>query len=388
MAVVGQGYVGLPLALAAAESGFEVVGIDIDTEKVNSLNAGKSPVGDITDGFLSAHLGSYHATNEFSEASGAEIVILCLPTPLDELRNPDHSFVMEGANAVAPYLSEQALVINESTVAPGFTRENLAPIFKKNDVAYSPERIDPGNQTWNIKNTPKLVSGLSEVASSRAVDFYSSFISSVTSYSSVEVVETAKLLENSFRLVNISLINEIAQFCDAMGVNIQEVISAAATKPYGYMPFYPSAGAGGHCIPVDPNFLTLKAREMGTPTRLIELANELNMERPSYFVGVAKKILGSLSGKRIIVIGIAYKPNVADTRDTPADKLISLLRNMGAVVVWHDPIVKNWRGEVSVTLDSKFDLAILLNPHSLFNLQSIEAAAIINVRGGDDNDDL
>ena len=381
VAVIGQGYVGLPLALAAAEAGYEVVGIDTDATRVAGLNSGKSPIGDIADAYLAAQ-SSYRASGDFADAAGADVVILCLPTPLDADRNPDNSLLLAGASAVASYVSGSALVINESTVSPGYTRDVLGPIFSGRDLAYSPERIDPANKKWNVKNTPKLVAGLSESASERAVSFYSKFVSSVSSYSSVEVVETAKLLENSFRLVNISFINEIAEFCAAMKIDVREVIAAASTKPYGFMPFYPSAGVGGHCIPVDPTYLAAKAREIGASTRFIDLANEVNLSRPSYFVGVAAGILGSLSGKKIVVVGVAYKPDVADVRETPAESLISLLRSAGADVVWHDHVVGQWRGEASAALSAGYDLAVLVNPHTGTDLDALGSIPIIDTRGG------
>jgi len=380
VAVIGQGYVGLPLALAAAEFGYEVVGIDTDVAKVAMLAAGRSPIGDISDAYLAAQ-SSYRASTDFADTAGADVVVLCLPTPLDESRNPDNSILLAGARAAAEFVGDGALVINESTVSPGFTRDVLAGVFAGRDLAYSPERIDPANQKWNVKNTPKLVAGLSESASARANDFYSKFVASVSSYSSIEVVETAKLLENSFRLVNISFINEVAQFCSAMGIDVREVIAAASTKPYGFMPFYPSAGVGGHCIPVDPTYLTAKAREIGAPTTFIDLANEVNLARPSYFVGVAAGKLGTLVGKKIIIVGVAYKPDVADVRETPASALIDLLRVAGADVAWHDDLVGSWNGESSVALGAGYDLAILVNPHTGTDLSALGGIPMIDTRG-------
>ena len=380
--VVGQGYVGLPLALAAAEAGYHVVGIDTDLERVALLALGRSPIGDISDSYLAAQSLFYRVSSDFGDAAGADVVILCLPTPLDASRNPDHSLLLAGAKALSSKLAAGALVINESTVSPGFTRDVLGPIFAGHDLAYSPERIDPANKNWNVKNTPKLVSGLSDSARSRAVDFYSKFVSAVSTYSSVEVVETAKLLENSFRLVNISFINEIAEFCDKMKIDVREVIAAASTKPYGFMPFLPSAGVGGHCIPVDPHYLVAKAREIGASTRFIDLANQVNLERPSYFVGKAAGILGTLSGKKIVVIGVAYKPDVADVRETPAEALISLLRSAGADVVWHDHVVGQWKGEASAALGAGYDLAVLVNPHSETDLDALGSVPVIDTRGG------
>lgn len=380
--VVGQGYVGLPLSLAASEAEYEVIGFDTDADRVSGLNKGRSPIGDISDDYLAAQSSYYRASDDLKDLATADVVVFCLPTPLDQLREPDHSILLAGAQAVATVIKPEALIINESTVSPGFTRDLLAPLFPGNDVAYSPERIDPANPKWNVKNTPKLVAGLNENARVRSIDFYSKFISTVNSFTSVEVVETAKLLENSFRLINISFINEIADFCSKMKIDVREVISAASTKPYGFMPFFPSSGVGGHCIPVDPSYLVAKAREVGASTRFIDLANEVNLARPSFFVGVATGILGSLASKRIVVIGIAYKPDVADVRETPAEALISLLRNAGAEVVWHDHLVGEWKGEASVALSADYDLAILVNPHTVVDLDLLGSTPILNTRGG------
>jgi len=250
------------------------------------------------------------------------------------------------------------------------------------DLAYSPERIDPANKTWNITNTPKLVAGLTEAAAQRAVAFYQSFVESVTLGSSLEVIETAKLLENSFRLVNISFINEIAQFCAVMKIDVREVIAASATKPYGFMPFFPSAGIGGHCIPVDPKYLSYKATEMGVPSRFIDLAHEINVSLPAFFLGVATGMLGNLKEKKILVVGLAYKPDVSDTRESPAKALITSLRQAGATVTWHDDLVKEWNNENSTPITDSHDLAILVNPHSHCDLSLLGSVLTLNTRGG------
>jgi UDP-N-acetyl-D-glucosamine dehydrogenase len=250
------------------------------------------------------------------------------------------------------------------------------------ELAYSPERIDPANKQWTVTNTPKLVAGLTPAATELAVAFYKTFVDSVTVGSSPEVIETAKLLENSFRLVNISFVNEIAQFCAAMGIDVREVVDAAATKPYGFMPFYPGAGVGGHCIPVDPSYLVAKAQEMGVPTRFIDLANDLNQSLATYFTGVATGILGKIEGKKIVVVGVAYKPEVADVRETPAEGLIKELRSKGADVKWHDDLIQEWNGEKSVALSADFDLAILANPHSNTDLKALGSTRVLNTRGG------
>ena len=387
VAIVGQGYVGLPLAIAAANVGHHVVGIDTNPKQIALLLRGLSPIGDISDSDISAVIASehYRATDNFQSVSTAEIVIICVPTPLDSAYNPDLSFLESALKSIAPHLTTDSLVIIESTVAPGTTRNLVAELLTKSgkpfDLAYSPERIDPANSTWNVTNTPKLVAGLSEQATMRAVSFYRSFVETVTTGSSLEVIETAKLLENSFRLVNISFINEVAQFCAALKIDVREVVDSAATKPYGFMPFYPSAGVGGHCIPVDPKYLSSKADEIGVPSRFIDLAHEINLSLPSYFAGVATGMLGSLKDKKILVVGIAYKPDVADSRETPAAGIITALRTAGAVVSWHDDFVNEWKNETSAPLTDTYDLAILVNPHTHCDLTLLATTPVLNTRG-------
>jgi UDP-N-acetyl-D-glucosamine dehydrogenase len=249
------------------------------------------------------------------------------------------------------------------------------------DLAYSPERIDPLNLTWNISNTPKLVSGATTKSLRRAVEFYSDFINVVVPVQSVKVAETAKLLENSFRLVNISFINEIAVFCQKFGIEVNDVIQAASTKPYGFMPFYPGLGVGGHCIPVDPVYLSEKAKELDVPMRMIDTAQQINKKRPQYFVEQSIEKIGDLTDKRILVLGLAYKPNVSDTRETPTKPLINGLREQGAIVAWHDDLVGEWNGEKSVDLGTNYDLAILATPHDYFDLSKLGNVPILNTRG-------
>jgi UDP-N-acetyl-D-glucosamine dehydrogenase len=247
-------------------------------------------------------------------------------------------------------------------------------------LAFSPERIDPMNTNWNVKNTPKLVAGLTPEAATKAKEFYSKFIDQVDVCDSLEVAETAKLLENSFRLVNISFINEVAMFCQKIGIDINDVIKAASTKPYGFMPFYPSVGVGGHCIPVDPLYLVEAANKVSAPTRFIQLADEINLGMPTYFVDRASKILDGLQDKKILVIGVSYKPNVADVRETPVQALIAGLREQGAKVSWHDNLVQSWNGEASVDLSDSYDLAILATPHSYLDLKKLGKLQILNTR--------
>ena len=388
IAIVGQGYVGLPLAIAAAVAGHNVVGIDTNPNQIALLTKGISPIGDISDADVSTAISTkhYQATDSFQSITTAEIVIVCVPTPLDDSYNPDLSFLESALKSITPHLAPNSLVIIESTVAPGTTRTFVADLLNTAgiafDLAYSPERIDPANTTWNVTNTPKLVAGLTEAATQRASAFYQTFVETVTAVSSLEVIETANLLENSFRLVNISFINEVAQFCAALKIDVREVIDAAATKPYGFMPFYPGAGVGGHCIPVDPKYLSSKAEEIGVPSRFIDLAHEINLSLPSYFAGVATGILGTLKEKKILIVGVAYKPDVADSRETPADGIITVLRTAGAHVSWHDDLVQEWKNQTSTPLDDSFDLAILINPHSHCDLTLLGQTPVLNTRGG------
>ena len=388
ISIVGQGYVGLPLAIAASSVGHNVTGIDVNPVLIEKLQSGLSPIGDLSDHEIAQALASnnYTATSSFNSVAQSEIVIICVPTPLNDSRAPDYQFVLNATASIAVHLQPGTLVINESTVSPGDTRKLVGKALDKSGViyelAYSPERIDPANKRWTITNTPKLVAGLSPAGTQRAVEFYKTFVDSVTVGSSPEVIETAKLLENSFRLVNISFVNEIAQFCEAMGIDVREVVDAAATKPYGFMPFYPGAGVGGHCIPVDPSYLVSKAQELGVPTRFIDLANDLNRSLATYFTGVATGILGELTGKTIVVVGVAYKPDVADIRETPAEGLIKELRIKGADVKWHDDLIQEWNGEKSVPLSADFDLAILVNPHSNTDLDVLGSTRVLNTRGG------
>ena len=388
VSVIGQGYVGLPLALALVNSGYDVSGIDLDQKLVDKISNGSSPIIDITDQEVSSIVssGNYSVTNNFDSVLSSGIVIICVPTPLNEEHKPDLAFLVSATNSISKNLQKGTLVINESTVSPGTTRGLIKQTLDKAgvdyDLAYSPERIDPANKKWKVTNTPKLVAGLTPAASERAAAFYETFVEKVTIGSSPEVIETAKLLENSFRLINISFINEIAQFCAALKIDVREVVDAAATKPYGFMPFYPSAGVGGHCIPVDPSYLVAKAEELGAPTRFIDLANDVNRSLASYFTGIAAGILGGLQNKKILVVGIAYKPEVSDVRETPAAGLISELRSKGADVAWHDDLVKEWNGEKSALLSPNYDLVVLANPHSDTDLSVLASAKVLNTRGG------
>jgi UDP-N-acetyl-D-glucosamine dehydrogenase len=391
VAVIGLGYVGLPLAVAAAQSDYIINGIDINEKKVAELISGTSIIEDIANTDISNLINEKRlkVSSDFSMISESDVILICVPTPLTQNHKPDLSIVTNAARSVAKYLSKESLVILESTVEPGTTRNILVPLLEDGSglqrsefhVAFSPERIDPANKQWGVRNTPKLVAGLTIEACEKAIKFYGKFVDEVTKCDSLEVAETAKLLENSFRLVNISFINELSIFCQKLGIDVNDVIKAAATKPYGFMPFYPSIGVGGHCIPVDPLYLSNKARELGAPTRFIDLADQINQEMPGYFVGRAEEKLGGLKDKRVLVLGVAYKPNVADVRETPVTALISGLKSKGAQVSWHDDLVKEWNDEKSVELKTGFDLAIIATPHTYMDLTKLGDTPIIYTRG-------
>ena len=389
--IVGQGYVGLPLALAAVDAGHNVVGLDIDTRKTDLISRGKSPIEDVLDEDISGALATnrYRLNSAINFDGSTEVICVCVPTPLNQEHKPDLTILEAAVSAVSQSLKAGMLVIIESTIQPGTTREVILPLLEKGSglardqffLAYSPERIDPLNKKWNVKNTPKLVSGLTHESAKKAQSFYNTFIENTVISSSLEIAETAKLLENTFRFINISFINEVAMFCNQIGIDIKEVIAAASTKPYGFMPFYPSIGVGGHCIPVDPIYLSSKATEIGSTISFIDLADKINRGIPQYLVARAGKITNGLEGKKIIVIGVSYKPNVADTRETPVESLITGLQERGAVVFWNDDLVKEWKGERSTQLSQKFDLAIIATPHDYLDLSVLGAVPILDTRG-------
>jgi UDP-N-acetyl-D-glucosamine dehydrogenase len=391
VAVVGQGYVGLPIALAAAKNGYFVFGVDTNISKIENLANGISHIEgvDSTDLMILVSNKSYTPTTDFSKICDVDIILICVPTPLDSNSNPDLSFLLAATKSVGKNLSKGALVVIESTVATGTTREILTPILERESrlhrddffVSFSPERIDPLNEIWNVRNTPKVVAGLTDKACDMAINFYDKFIDKTIRCESLEVAETSKLLENSFRLINISFINEMALFCNKFGIEINHVIAAAATKPYGFLPFYPSIGIGGHCIPVDPIYLAEKAREIGASSDFIDLASRINKRMPAFFVKRAADLLGDLKGKKILVIGVSYKPNVADTRETPVEALLLQLRKYEARVFWHDNLVQEWNNEQSVPISDDYDLVILATPHDYLDLTQVGRTPILNTRG-------
>jgi UDP-N-acetyl-D-glucosamine dehydrogenase len=388
--IIGLGYVGLPLAIEVAKKGNSVIGIDIDESKIKLLNSGKTSIEDINIGDLKTLIedGRLAVTSDYSKVGLCDILLVCVPTPLSNARVPDLEPLLGAIRSLAAYLTPKTLVIIESTVATGTTRNTVLPLLEELvnfpvteiDVAYSPERVDPSNKVWSLQNTPKIVSGITQTSKIRAIAFYSSFINEVIECESVEIAETAKLLENSFRFINISFINEFGIFCNALGIDINKVVKAAGTKPYGFMEFYPSIGVGGHCIPVDPIYLSSKAKQVGSPIRMIELADQINRNLPMYFVGRAEKKLNGLEGKKILVVGVSYKPNISDVRETPVFNLISALRSKGAQVSWHDDLVKKFNGEESTELSDNFDLAIIATAHDYLDWAKIGNLPVITSR--------
>ena len=383
VAIIGQGYVGLTISVFAAEH-HTVVGFDMNQGVVDALNSGKSHIEGVASSDLTKCIaaGKYKATTNAADIAGSDVVVIAVPTPLTEDRKPDLAFVEAACKTIGENLKTPALIINESTSFPGTVRNLIKPEIEKHSggaiehmYAVSPERVDPGRVDWDQKNTPRLYAGLTPEASAAVREFYSTFCDNLVEVSSPEVAEAAKLFENTFRQVNIALVNEFAQIAHALGISVYETLDAAATKPYGFMKFMPSAGVGGHCIPVDPSYLADTAARVGVPATFIERANEVNLEMAAYVVGrVAADHGGSLSGKSVQVIGVAYKPNVADTRETPAELVIEELKKAGASVSWHDPVVQNWRGGQSSDLGGS-EIAIVVTMHDVVSSESVFASA-------------
>jgi UDP-N-acetyl-D-glucosamine dehydrogenase len=370
LAIIGQGYVGLPLAMAAVDGGWNVIGVDNFEAKVTQINSGSSPVEDISDSQLTAALskGVYKATNDFSTVSQASVITICVPTPLDDKREPDLALLRSAATAIAPFVSNETLIVSESTSYPGTLQDIIIPIVNKlkpeasKNIYFTsaPERVNPGDPVWNQKNTPRLVGSIDNASQVKALAFYESICDAAVSVSTPEVAEAAKLLENTFRLVNIALINEFTQLCAASGINIHEVIDAASSKPYGFMPFRPGVGVGGHCIPVDPLYLTWWARQNGKRAEFVELADSINHQMPKY---VARRALSmvdaSKKNPKVLILGVAYKPGVGDVRETPVSELRDHLVAQGAEVAWYDPLVPIWEHTLPVNLNWDCDVAVL-----------------------------
>jgi UDP-N-acetyl-D-glucosamine dehydrogenase len=373
VSIIGQGYVGLTISVFAGEH-HTVIGFDKNQDVVDALNAGKSHIEGVDSADLARLIveGRYKATTEAVEIAGSDVVVIAVPTPLTKDRKPDLTFVEAACKAIGENLKSPALIINESTSFPGTVRNLIKPLIEKHSggvlehlYAVSPERVDPGRSDWNQKNTPRLYAGLTPEASQGVRNFYSTFCDELVEVSSPEVAESAKLFENTFRQVNIALVNEFAQIAHALGISVYETLDAAATKPYGFMKFMPSAGVGGHCIPVDPSYLADTAARVGVPATFIERANEVNLEMAKYVVNrVMADNNGSLKGKTVQVVGVAYKPNVADVRETPAEPVIEELKAAGAIVTWSDELVSNWMGEKSTALGGA-EIALVVTLHAV-----------------------
>jgi UDP-N-acetyl-D-glucosamine dehydrogenase len=401
--VVGAGYVGVPLAATFAEAGCSVLLVDVVEDVVAGLNRGESHIADVSSERLTplVERGLVHATTRYEELPGAEAVLIALPTPLSPQREPDLSIVDGAARRLAEVLREGQIVVLESTTWPGTTRELLQPILEEGSglragegffLAMSPERVDPGREDWTTKTTPKVLGGITDECTRRAAALYRRAIDTVHELSSPEAAELTKLLENIFRSVNIALVNELAILCDRMGIDIWEVVDAAATKPFGYMRFSPGPGLGGHCIPVDPFYLSWKARELGFYTEFIELAGKVNEEMPYFCRSLVSQALNhhaekAMKGSRILVLGVAYKPDIGDMRESPALKLISLLQNAGADVSYHDPHVPRVQ-EHGFDLSSAayepagYDCVVVVTDHSALDYEQLvdEARLVVDLR--------
>ena len=363
IAIIGQGYVGQSITQAALHAGHSVIGFDINPGALVSLS----------------FKGNYRGTTDPASIGDVEVVVIAVPTPLDRARKPDLSAVTAACKTIIENVKSPVLVINESTSYPGTLRNEIASVIEKASglghmYASSPERVDPGNEKWTQKNTPRLLAGLTSEATVLARKFYSSFCEEIIEVTTPEVAEAAKLFENTFRQVNIALVNEFAQISDALDIPTREVLDAAATKPFGFMSFQPGPGVGGHCIPVDPSYLAYVAEKVGVPAEFIKRANQVNLSMPAHVVSRVAKDIGSLKGKNVVVIGVSYKANVSDTREAPAALVIDELKKQGAEVSWHDSVVGKWNGQKSSELKG-FDIAIVVTKHDVASEAAIKASA-------------
>jgi UDP-N-acetyl-D-glucosamine dehydrogenase len=403
VAIVGAGYVGVPLARVFADAGKRVVLVDVAQDRVDMLNRGESYIEDVPSDVLARLVADgLSATADFDVVRDADAILIAVPTPLSRQREPDLSYVVSAASAVAQRLRSGHLVVLEATTYPGTTRDEVLPILERSGLeagvdfhlAFSPERVDPGNEQWTTRNVPKVVGGVTAACTERAAELYRSALDEVHTVSTPEAAELTKLLENIFRSVNIALVNELAQLCDRMNIDIWEVIDAAATKPFGYMRFSPGPGLGGHCIPIDPFYLTWKAREFGFYTEFIELAGKVNESMPYFCRSLVSQALNhakerSLKNARILVLGVAYKPNIGDMRESPALKLISLLQNAGAIVSYHDPHVPRLDDDhhglamESVQLEpAKYDCVVVVTDHATIDYDRLvdDAELVVDLR--------
>ncbi len=390
--IVGLGYVGLPLAVAFAEAGQDVVGLDVDPTKVEALGAGRSYIEDVPDSALAPLAERLRASADYADLAACEAVVVCVPTPLSGSREPDLTYLLDSATALAEVLREGQLVVLESTTYPGTTRERLQPILERSGLAvgrdfhlaFSPERIDPGRTDFTIRTTPKLVGGLTAACAERARGLYELICDEVIVLSTPEAAELAKLLENIFRSVNIALVNELAQLCDRLGIDVWEVVEAAATKPFGFMRFDPGPGMGGHCLPVDPFYLAFKARQHDFYPEFIELAGKINQAQPAFCVERIERALNQagkpIKGSRILILGASYKAGIGDTRESPALKIVGRLQDLGGAVSYHDPYVPELPdfGLASVDLEQALattDLAAIVTAHPDVDYRRVVAAA-------------
>lgn len=403
--VLGLGYVGLPLAVVFAEAGFQVTGVDVDTEKVEKLNKGVSYIQDIPQESILKLVSSGHlsATSDFEVIQEADAVSICVPTPLRKTRDPDLSYILSVTEEISNYVHQDMVIILESTTYPGTTRELLMPMIKKSSgltagedyyLAFSPERVDPGREDWTTVNTPKVVGGITDNCTQVASIFYDQAIETVVSVASTETAEMTKLLENTFRMVNIGMVNEMALMCDLMDINIWEVIDAAATKPFGFMKFTPGPGLGGHCIPIDPLFLSWKLRALNYTARFIDLASEINTGMPRVVVNKIQDALNEyskpLKGSKVLVLGVAYKPDIDDIRESPALDIIGLLQQKGAEVLYYDPFIPHFSDgdfELESVADLKegirsADCVAIITNHSDYDYKMIleESVCILDAR--------
>jgi UDP-N-acetyl-D-glucosamine dehydrogenase len=402
--IVGLGYVGLPLAMEFARAGFRVLGFDVSKAAVDGLNAGRSHVQDVPSAELAAFVksGKFSATADLTRLNEPDVVSICVPTPLSKTKDPDVSYVLAATNSVKQTLRRGQLIVLESTTYPGTTRELMLPALESVGLkvgedfflAFSPERVDPGNPTWNTHNTPKVVGGITEACRRVSMAVYQPAIERLVPMSSCEAAELVKILENTFRSVNIGLVNEMAIVCDKLGVDVWEVIEAAATKPFGFMKFTPGPGVGGHCIPLDPHYLAWKMRTLNYRTRFIELAGEINAAMPEYWVARAVDLLNdqgkAARGSKVLVIGVAYKKDIGDIRESPALDVIRLLERRGAVVTYHDPHVPTFKEDdielKSVPLTPEtlraVDCAIIVTDHAAIDYAAVaqHARVVVDTR--------
>jgi UDP-N-acetyl-D-glucosamine dehydrogenase len=398
--VIGLGYVGLPLAVSFAREGCEVIGVDVDARKIEAIEQGRSYVEDVSDELLAEVLPQIRVSTRYAPLAEADAVLICVPTPLSINREPDLGPLIETARALAGVLVAGQIVVLESTTYPGTTRERLLPLLEESGLsagsdfhlAYSPERVDPGRTDFTMRNVPKVIGGLTEACADRATALYEVVCDEIVRVSTPEAAELTKLLENVFRSVNIALVNELALLTDRMGIDVWEVVEAAATKPYGFMRFDPGPGMGGHCMPVDPFYLSWRAREFDMTTEFVELAGKINQQMPYHCVAKAQRALNdremSVKGSRVAIIGVSYKPGVGDVRESPALKIITLLRELGADVVYHDPHVPELTelGLTSTGFEQAIgdaDLAVIVTAHPGVDHDEIvrRAPLVVDLRG-------